>query len=151
MSCQYLLQGSCPKNGDLISVLLSLVNSKYQYNKTTLTFHFHIFIYSTCNHFTHSGSSNGCQEKMLMQNAERSKNVKLKCCKFSTLQKCETKMKLRCSVLQQQLFHDIRIMLFTSLNRTHQSSARVLFVYVSDSHFYSSSHTNYRFCLIVFL
>jgi len=33
-----VLQGFNPKNGVLISV----------------TFHFHIFIYSTCNHFTHS-------------------------------------------------------------------------------------------------
>ena len=64
------LQGSSPKNGVLISVLLSLANARYyfsfKYNKTILlTFHFHIFIYSTCNHFTHSGSSNGCQEKCL--------------------------------------------------------------------------------------
>jgi len=54
-----------------------------------LTFNFHIFIYSTCNHFTHSGSSNGCQGKMFKQNAVRSKNAKLKLRKFSTLQKRE--------------------------------------------------------------
>jgi len=63
-----------------------------------LTFHFHIFIYSTCNHFTYSGSSNGCQEKLLKQNAVRSKYAKLKCREFTTLQKWENKMqrKIKC-------------------------------------------------------
>jgi len=88
------MKGSSPMNGVLISVLLSLANSKYQYSKTTLlTFHFHIFMYSTCNHFTHSGSSKGWQEKLLKQNAVRSQNAKLKCRKFSTLQKDAAKNK----------------------------------------------------------
>jgi len=38
--------------------------------------------------------------KMLKQNAVRSKNAKLKCRKFSTLQKCEIKMQRKISVLQ---------------------------------------------------
>ena len=52
------------------------------------------------NKFIHSGSSNGFQEKILKQNAVRSKNVKLKCRKFSTLQKREIKMQRKISVLQ---------------------------------------------------
>ena len=86
-----VLQGSSPKNGVLI----------FECNKTKLlTFHFHIFIYSTCNHFTHSGSSNGCQGKMLKQNAVRSNNAKLKCRKFSTHQKREINMQRKISDLQ---------------------------------------------------
>jgi len=38
--------------------------------------------------------------KMLKQNAIRSKNAKLKCREFSTLQKCEIKMQQKISVLQ---------------------------------------------------
>jgi len=40
------------------------------------------------------------REKMLKQNAVRSKNIKLKCREFSTLQKCEIKMQQKISVLQ---------------------------------------------------
>ena len=38
--------------------------------------------------------------KMLKQNAVTSKNVKLKCCKFSALQKREIKLQRKISVLQ---------------------------------------------------
>ena len=41
---------------------------------------------------------------MLKQNAVRSQNVKLKCRKFSTLQKCEIKMQQKISVLQYYPF-----------------------------------------------
>jgi len=90
-----VLQGSNPKNGVLISVLLSqLIENTSKYNKTTLsTFRFHIFIYSTCNHF-----AQWKQQRMSGENVVRSKNAKLKCREFSRLQKREIKMQQKIKV-----------------------------------------------------
>jgi len=57
--------------------------------------------------------------KMLKQNAVRSKNAKLKCHEFSTLQKCEIKMQRKISVLQYskvQVLNQINIILCVCLS-----------------------------------
>ena len=53
------------KGVSIVSRVVTNEEKTYVNLHRTVPLTFHIFIYSTCNHFTHSGSSNGCQEKCL--------------------------------------------------------------------------------------
>jgi len=76
---------------------------------------------------------------MLKENAVRSKNAKLKCRKFSTLQKCEIKMQRKISVtvygeyvLPQYIFY-LEIIHFPSIRST-------LYIYLSHRHIHTCVH-----------